>query len=299
MQTCSTSTNPSAQGEALSLTIPTNLPTSNSRSSSFSYGNDDASSTVTAAPFVWKLLQAFYTQFPQYENRNFGVFTESYGGHYGPEFASYFESQNAAIAAGTVSGHKIPLVALGINNGWFDPILQYKAYIDYSFGNPYRPIINSTQRTAYTNRYTANCLPALKQCSSITGADPACMNADNVCYGQIEGPLTTAADFDVYDIRAPSNDPNPPSTYVSYLQDPAVAKAIGAQSKYQECPNAPYNKFAATGDGMSSSSVLGSQGLLTGAVDRWPVVPSYAFGCGQIGGSDADLGRGCGLDLQL
>jgi len=50
----------------------------------FSYGNDPTSSTVTAAPYVWKLLQAFYAQFPQYENRDFGIFTESYGGHYGP-----------------------------------------------------------------------------------------------------------------------------------------------------------------------------------------------------------------------
>jgi len=55
----------------------------------FSFGTDSATSTVTAAPFVWKLLQAFYTQFPTYENHNFGLFTESYGGHYGPEFAFY------------------------------------------------------------------------------------------------------------------------------------------------------------------------------------------------------------------
>ena len=55
----------------------------------FSFGTDDVNSTVTAAPFVWKLLQAFYAQFPKYENRHFGLFTESYGGHYGPEFAFY------------------------------------------------------------------------------------------------------------------------------------------------------------------------------------------------------------------
>ena len=58
-------------------------------STGFSFGAEDANSTVTAAPFVWKLLQAFYAQFPMYENRNFGLFTESYGGHYGPEFAFY------------------------------------------------------------------------------------------------------------------------------------------------------------------------------------------------------------------
>ena len=49
----------------------------------FSYGTDDVSSSTEAAPYVWKLLQAFFAQFPQYENRDFGVFTESYGGHYG------------------------------------------------------------------------------------------------------------------------------------------------------------------------------------------------------------------------
>lgn len=42
----------------------------------FSYGNSDVSSTETAAPYVWKFLQAFYAQFPQYENRDFGIFTE-------------------------------------------------------------------------------------------------------------------------------------------------------------------------------------------------------------------------------
>ena len=34
-------------------------------------------------------------------------------------------------------------------------------------------------------------------------------------------------------------------------------------------------------------------------VDRWSFVPGYAFGRGKIGGSDADLGWGRGLDLQL
>jgi carboxypeptidase C (cathepsin A) len=50
----------------------------------FSYGTDPVTSTVTAAPYVWKLLQAFFAQFLQYENRDFGIFTELYGGHYRP-----------------------------------------------------------------------------------------------------------------------------------------------------------------------------------------------------------------------
>jgi carboxypeptidase C (cathepsin A) len=50
----------------------------------FSYGNDTVIGTVSAAPFVWKLMQAFFDRFPEYESRDFGLFTESYGGHYGP-----------------------------------------------------------------------------------------------------------------------------------------------------------------------------------------------------------------------
>jgi carboxypeptidase C (cathepsin A) len=213
----------------------------------FSYGTDSVTSTVTAAPYVWTLLQAFYAQFPQYENRNFGIFTESYGGHYGPEFAYYFEQQNNAIAAGTTTGTKVNLVALGINNGWYDPIIQYRAYIDYSYNNSYNQIISSSQHTSYLNTYTNQCLPALKQCSSTTGSNSACENAENTCYDGIEGPISEG-NFDVYDVREPSNDPYPPETYATYLTQSSVVSAIGAKTTYQECPNAPYNKFSSTGD---------------------------------------------------
>ena len=225
----------------------------------FSYGTDGASSTVTAAPYVWTFLQAFYAQFPQYENRNFGIFTESYGGHYGPEFADYFEQQNAAITSGTVKGQNIKLVALGINNGWFDPTLQYKAYVDFSYNNTYKPIITAAQHTTYINTYNSKCVPALNTCKS-SGSNSACETADNTCYNDIEGPLSAtpanggvaAYDFDVYDVREPSADPYPPETYSSYLLQPSVTSAIGAKATYTECPNAPYNKFAATGDGKPS-----------------------------------------------
>ncbi len=41
--------------------------------------------------------------------------TESYGGHYGPEFATYFEEQNAKILDGSLDGQVINLSALMIN----------------------------------------------------------------------------------------------------------------------------------------------------------------------------------------
>ncbi|KAF2111581.1 carboxypeptidase S1 [Lophiotrema nucula] len=208
----------------------------------FSYGTDDVTSTVTAAPYVWKLIQAFYASFPQYESRDFGIFTESYGGHYGPEFAKYIQDQNKANA-----GEAINLVALGINNGWFDAEIQEKAYVQYSYNNTYKPLITSSQYTQYMNSFQQQCLPAIQSCAS-KGTNSACQKADNTCSQTIEGPLTNNANFDVYDIRAPSNDPEPPENYATYLTRSDVVKAIGAKSTYQECPDAPYNKFATTGD---------------------------------------------------
>ena len=41
--------------------------------------------------------------------------TESYGGHYGPEFVTYFNEQNAKIQDGTIEGQLINVSALMIN----------------------------------------------------------------------------------------------------------------------------------------------------------------------------------------
>ncbi|KKK18917.1 hypothetical protein P175DRAFT_0436025 [Aspergillus ochraceoroseus IBT 24754] len=213
----------------------------------FSYGTDNVTSTVTAAPYIWTLLQAFYAQFPEYESRDFAIFTESYGGHYGPEFASYIQEQNTAIKAGTVSGENINLVALGVNNGWIDATIQQKAYIDFSYNNSYKQLISSSDRAGYLSAYNSQCLPALQRCAR-TGTNRACENANDVCYNSIEGPISSSGDWDVYDIRQPANDPYPPSTYATYLANSDVVKAIGAQTRYQECPNEPYYKFASTGD---------------------------------------------------
>lgn len=252
----------------------------------FSYGNDPVTGTVSAAPYVWQLLQAFYAQFPQYQNHDFGLFTESYGGHYGPEFADYFEQQNAAG-----KGTKINLVALGINNGWFDASIQEKSYIDFSYSNTYRPMITSAQRTSYLNTYNQQCAPALARCKS-SGSDTDCSNAVNTCLNGIEGPLShskanggaSSYDFDVYDIRAPSNDPNPPETYATYLKNSAVTKAIGAQSTYQECADQPFNAFSDTGDNargfLSQLSDVVKSGVQTvvwaGDAD-WIVSPDSSF----------------------
>lgn len=226
----------------------------------FSFGDDEATSTVTAAPFVWKFMQAFFDAFPTYESREFGLWTESYGGHYGPDFAEYFETQNKAISNGTITGDTIDLVALGINNGWIDPTIQYQAYVDFGYNNSWRQLINDTQYPVLQQAFETECAPLLAQCPGETGDDEACYNADDSCYENVEGVVENGPpdypNFDAYDIREPSNDPYPPETYVAYLQRADIMAAIGAQVTYEECPDDPYYKIADTGD--DARSFLGS-----------------------------------------
>nr|POE78434.1 carboxypeptidase s1 [Quercus suber] len=220
----------------------------------FSYGDSgtpNVAGTVAAAPYVWTLLQAFFKQFPQYESRDFGIFTESYGGHFGSEFASYTESQNSKIASGSVSGEKINLVALGINNGWYDPVIQYQAYIDYAYNNSYN----------YNTQMANRCKPALQKCTSLTSTSQtsSCENAESTCYRYIEGSIINAQDFDVYDVREPSNDPYPPTAYVNYINSASIRSKIGAKVSYSECSDAVFNNFENFGDDSRStlSTMLG------------------------------------------
>ena len=75
--------------------------------------------TQEAAAVVWKFFQIFYAdaKFSKYIDRDFNIWTESYGGHYGPGFAAYFLDQNIAINDGKINGTAINLKTLGIGNG--------------------------------------------------------------------------------------------------------------------------------------------------------------------------------------
>ena len=168
----------------------------------------------------------------------------------------------------------------------YDPTIQYKAYIDYAYTNKYNKIITSqSQYNSYLSSYNSDCVPALKQCTAATGENTACEDADNTCYNDIEGPISELGDFDVYDVREPSNDPYPPSTYQTYLQQSSVQTAIGAKVKYQECPSAPYNKFANTGD--DSRSFLATLGEVVTSGIRVALIAGDAGESRRLAAADA------------
>ena len=113
-----------------------------------------ANSTPAAAPNMWKTLQGFMGAFPAYSREGFNFATESYGGHYGPIFNEYIEQQNANLSDGAM---KINLEHVLIGNGWFDPLLQYEAFYNFTVypGNTYdfSPYNQSIQDYVYNSMY--------------------------------------------------------------------------------------------------------------------------------------------------
>ncbi|KAJ7234773.1 Alpha/Beta hydrolase protein [Mycena haematopus] len=220
----------------------------------FSYGTDTVDSTYTAAPQVWQAIQVLFEspEFSAYSSREFILATESYGGHYGPEFAEYFDIQNNLIASGKLSGVQIKLGALMINNGWIDPLIQNLAYVTFAQNAPGYGAIQSasTVKKMNTTYYESNgCLAQQQACyaaGNSSKSSTTCTNADNFCATLYEDAV---GDLDPYDLRQSSAAAFPPEYYVNYLALSSVTKAIGAtSSKYSECPDAPYELFGKTGD---------------------------------------------------
>jgi carboxypeptidase C (cathepsin A) len=56
----------------------------------FSYGTENVDTSQKAAVDVWQFLQIWFAdlRFKKYAGRDFGIWTESYGGHYGPIFST-------------------------------------------------------------------------------------------------------------------------------------------------------------------------------------------------------------------
>ena len=207
------------------------------------------SSTHESARSVWKLLQGFLGAFPEYANTSLHLATESYGGHFAPAFGTYILEQNENEPVNSVP---LQLQSVLIGNGWFDPIIQYQAFYNFTVlpGNTYNlfPYNETVSNKLFTNLYgDGKCLDQLKECYS-SKANKICRKADSFCAKNVESFLDEYGNRDEYDIREMNPDPFPYNRYVAYLNSNHVQEAIGAFQNYSESSRAVSRAFTRTGD---------------------------------------------------
>jgi carboxypeptidase C (cathepsin A) len=162
-----------------------------------SYEQDITTNASTnAAVAVWHLAQVFFQEFPDYKpnDNKISIWTESYGGRYGPTTAAFFQTQNEKIANGTTApGDRfdIHLDTLGIINGCVDVLSMQQSYPNIAYNNTYG--LQTISQSDYEGAMAlfGQCAEAIAECRALASqfdptnqggnirVDDACSNAEN------------------------------------------------------------------------------------------------------------------------
>jgi carboxypeptidase C (cathepsin A) len=224
------------------------------------------------------VLQALLATIPKFDAklgaldgaRDFNLFTESYGGHYGPAFFSYFYQQNQRIQNGSMDGYQLNFNSLGIINGLIDEHVQAGYYPEFAVNNTYG--IKAYNDTVYSYAKFANemvngCKYQIEMCrasaegnytyyhidapiteSELTpGNLQVCNEAADMCRDNVESPYYYYSGRGTYDIRHPSDDPTPDVPFSDYLNLPEIQEALGVTLNYSG-GNTIYFAFQNSGD---------------------------------------------------
>ena len=226
-----------------------------------------ANTTANAARHFWNFLQVWLRDFDLHytTDRSLSIWTESYGGRYGPGFSAYIEQQNKQIVKSLIPGaQKINLTTLGIINGCIDLLTQVTSRPEFGYDrNPYNiPGITrhnfSEALIAYSEKdgcqdEILNCLYLGKMRDpQMYGHDDetnrGCKDASDFCQKEVEGPYSFRKQWAFYDITHWYLDPFPTNFFVEYLAKDEVRSALGVPVNYTDVSNAVGKAFNDTGD---------------------------------------------------
>ncbi|WAR62968.1 hypothetical protein PtB15_18B50 [Puccinia triticina] len=214
----------------------------------YSFGTRTAKSTSEAMNDLYESIQLLLAHplFAKFVGRPFGVWTESYGGHYAPVLVNLILEMNAQLEHSKQPGKvPIPVSSMGIGNGLTNPLVQYLAYITYAQSNPYnQSMVSKEMIQAASKDYstpTTGCRDLIKACQSSLKA-ASCRQAQSFCNRKILSPL--AGDRDVYDVRQVASNPYPPDL-VPILNDLKFKSMIGVSPtlNWTESNEDVYNDF--------------------------------------------------------
>jgi carboxypeptidase C (cathepsin A) len=154
-------------------------------------------------------LQHFFTSWPEYRERDFFVFGESFAGTYIPMLATAILASNAA------GSPEIKLAGIGIGDGWVDPYVQQATYGDYAYAHG---LVGLAEKIEVDHRYSA-CAKAIVESGPV-----ASRKADKIC-NKIEEYITAVSGgANVYDVRSIGDYD---FSYIGrYLDQPEVRTAL-------------------------------------------------------------------------
>ncbi|KAL2826408.1 Alpha/Beta hydrolase protein [Aspergillus cavernicola] len=234
--------------------------------------NGTANSTTNGATTMWNFLQVWLNEFPEYKSPDQGIhiWTESFGGRYGPSYTSYILDQNTKIHNGTLDGVSSPtpieIKTLGIHNGCSDIFVQGSLYPEFAYNNTYgvQAINESQYGEAMENLHKpGGCLDLVTECQALAEKlDPenygnsaevntACLAADTYCSQNVLG-FYTLSGRDTHDLAAVSTVTVPSSYPDGFFSHEWVQKALGARVNHTSNSNAVYNAFGGTGNALIS-----------------------------------------------
>ena len=228
-----------------------------------------ANSTAHAAHALWHFAQTWFFEFPHYKplDDRISLWAESYGGHYGPGFFSFFQKQNEKIANGTGEdgARYLHLDTLGIINGYLDMVIQGETYIEYPYNNTYGiQVFNQSLYDELMSNWTkpGGCKERVTKCQdALKGRDPVFVrrsekNLTEIC-GDIADECTDSV-INIYqgitgargwfDISHPKHDPFPAPHMLGYLTQESALAALGVPVNFSESSMAVGEEFHATYD---------------------------------------------------
>ena len=272
--------------------------------------NNSANGTTNAARALWHFAQVWFQTFPDYKPNDdkISIWTESYGGRYGPAFSAFFEEQNMKIRNGTWKEYGeryyIHLDTLGIINGCVDLQVMEPSYPHIAYNNTYgiQAINGSVYEAALNSYYKPGGVKDLitkcraeaavsdptNQGNNLTVVD-ACVAASDAT-NDVEGPYTELSGRNYYDIAAIDPDPFPPNYYIGYLNQPHVQAALGVPVNYSNPGgNAPYYGFQITGDYARGGLLEDLAYILDNGIKVAMVYGDRDYACNWIGGEAVSL----------
>ena len=274
--------------------------------------NTTTNTTGIAAHAIWHMLQGFLATFPQYNPGTYSnstipgpvgvnLFAESYGGKYGPAFATFWEQQNMLRKNGSLSANRtleVHLSSLGIMQGCVDDLVQGRFYPIFANNNTYgvQALSLRDQQTAASSYLSVDgCQEQIQACRNavysqdlgdlgdVGVVNQICKRAQTTCNDNVIGPYTDSG-RDVYDITQITPDPFPPSMYLDYLNSADVQAAIGVSINYTETNSAVANAFIQTGDYERGDQISQMAYLLTLGVRVALIYGDRDYICNWLGG---------------